>query len=83
MDSPPKGRVVIVDIETTGSTLSDEVIQIAAMEVLDGAISGAQFFSTVSTNRTISPESSHVRIPNSANRRFIILLKRCCKIHHS
>jgi hypothetical protein len=60
--SPFKGRVVICDLETTGCSVDDEMIQISGIEVYDGDITGVQFLSLVQTSRPITPEAFQVII---------------------
>ena len=40
---PMKGRIVAVDTETTGMSKEDHVVEIGAVEIVNGKVSGNQF----------------------------------------
>jgi DNA helicase-2/ATP-dependent DNA helicase PcrA len=50
-------RCVIFDTETTGLSLQDDIIQIAAAEVVNGSPTGRTFEAYISTNKDVSDSS--------------------------
>jgi len=54
------GRVICFDLETTGFSLEDCIIEIGAVEMIDGFRTGALFQSYVNTPRKIHPKATKV-----------------------
>eukprot|EP00301_Raphidiophrys_heterophryoidea_P022715 c6813_g1_i1.p1 GENE.c6813_g1_i1~~c6813_g1_i1.p1 ORF type:complete len:391 (+),score=80.66 c6813_g1_i1:118-1173(+) len=53
-------RVIVFDFETTGFTRDDTIIEIGAVEFVNGQLTGLQFHSFVDTPRVIHPMATKV-----------------------
>lgn len=58
-ETPAKGRAVIMDTETTGLSpkFGHRIVEIAAVEVVDGQKTGRQFHSYINPQRSVPPEA--------------------------
>ena len=66
-------RCIIFDTETTGLSLSDDIIQIAASEVINGIPTGEIFEAYIKTNKDINESSKvHKITPEVLNTKGII-----------
>ena len=64
---PPRtGRYIVVDTETTGLSLSDHVVELAAHEIINGRLTGAQFHIYIKPRIKMSEEVINIHgITNS------------------
>lgn len=59
-DLPRKGRVVCLDVETTGFTATDSVVEIGAVELIDGVRTGSLFQTYLLPRAPIHPNAKVV-----------------------